>query len=88
MLTEAAAGKPRPAVVAAGASVQDGFTAAAQQMGWMERPALVAVGDVCFSGPPSPPCAFSHSRCSQMHTCGHKYWHTRAVTRPWINLSG
>mmetsp|Transcript_16428 Transcript_16428/g.49215 ORF Transcript_16428/g.49215 Transcript_16428/m.49215 type:complete len:579 (+) Transcript_16428:69-1805(+) len=33
-----------PRVAAAGATVQDGFTAVAQQMGWMTNPALVAVG--------------------------------------------
>lgn len=45
VLTSAAAEKPRPAVIAVGATVQDGFSAAAQQMGWMEAPSHVVVGE-------------------------------------------
>lgn len=44
ILTAAAARKPRPVIVAVGATVQAGFSADAQQMGWMESPSNVVVG--------------------------------------------
>lgn len=51
VLSAAAAQKPRPAVVAVGATVQDGFSAAAKQMGWMESPSQVVVGEASAKFP-------------------------------------
>jgi apolipoprotein N-acyltransferase len=44
LLTAAAGGKPKPALVFVGATVQDSLAATAVAMGWMEQPQTVAVG--------------------------------------------
>lgn len=46
LLTAAAGGKPKPALVFVGATVQDSLAATAVAMGWMEQPQTVAVGQV------------------------------------------
>ena len=46
LLTAAAGGKPKPALVFVGATVQADLAATAAQMGWMEDPVTVAVGQV------------------------------------------
>lgn len=46
LLTAASGGKPKPALVFVGATVQDSLAATAVAMGWMEQPQTVAVGRV------------------------------------------
>ncbi len=46
LLSATAGGKPKPTLAFVGATVQDGLAATAQQMGWMEAPLTVAVGQV------------------------------------------
>lgn len=53
LLTAAAGGKPKPALVFVGATVQDDLAATATQMGWMEQPTTVAIGQVMFAGLPA-----------------------------------
>ncbi len=46
LLSGATDGKPKPTLVFVGATVQNDLAATAQQMGWMEDPVTVAVGQV------------------------------------------